>query len=79
VLAQLGRLGEAAAQYEADLRLEPNAADVHNNLGGLLAEAGRLPEAEAQFGEALRLNPDYAEARQNLEHVRALERGGAGR
>ena len=31
------------------LRLEPGAADVHNNLGGLLAESGRLGEARRQF------------------------------
>ena len=43
-------------------KLDPNSADVHNNLGGLLAQAGRLPEARAQFEAALKLRPDYGQA-----------------
>jgi Flp pilus assembly protein TadD len=72
----MGRYAEAVGEFGEALRLDPGAADVHNNLGGVLAEAGRLPEARAQFEEALRLKPDYAEARDNLERVRSLERAG---
>ena len=56
----------AIREYREALRLEPGAADVHNNLGGLLAEGGNLAGARAEFEEALRLKPDYAEARANL-------------
>jgi Tfp pilus assembly protein PilF len=79
VLAQLDRDSEAVQAFQAVLRLEPDAADVHNNLGGLLAKGGRLAEARAQFEEAVRLKPDYREARTNLERVEAMEQGSSGK
>jgi Flp pilus assembly protein TadD len=61
-----GRLNEALAQFDAEARLKPTDASVHNNLGMLLASAGRLDEAIAQFSEALRINPDFDAARRSL-------------
>ena len=54
------------------MKLEPDAPDVHNDLGTLLAQSGDLAGAEREFREAVRLKPDYAEARSNLERAEAL-------
>jgi tetratricopeptide (TPR) repeat protein len=62
-----GRIDEAVAQREEALRLAPESATVHNNLGEtLVGIPGRLDEAISQFEEALSLRPDYAEADNNL-------------
>jgi len=61
-----GRLDEAVARYEEALRLRPDYAEAHNNLGNALESMGRTPEAIAHLEEALRLKPDYAEAHNDL-------------
>jgi tetratricopeptide (TPR) repeat protein len=62
-----GRLNDAAAQFEAALRLQPDFAQAHNNLGDALSKMpGRLNDAIAQYEEALRLQPDDAPGWHNL-------------
>lgn len=75
---QAGRSSEAIVEYQAALEADPNLAEVHNNLGGLLAEAQLWPAAEAQFAAAVALDPNYAEARRNLERVRSIKAGLSG-
>jgi tetratricopeptide (TPR) repeat protein len=56
-----GRLNDAIAQYEEALRLQPDYAGAHNNLGNAWSKMpGRLNDAIAQLEEALRLQPDFA-------------------
>ena len=55
------------ARYEAALRLRPDSADAHNNLGYALERIpGRLDDAIAEYERALRLKPDDAGAQINL-------------
>ena len=62
-----GRLNDAIAQYEKALRLKPDYAEAHNNLGHAWSQMpGRLNDAIAQYEAALRIKPDYAEAHYNL-------------
>ena len=56
------------------MRIEPNVAKTHNDLGVALAMQDRFDEAVVYFTQALRINPDYADARRNLQ--RALQRRG---
>jgi len=67
-----GRSAEAIYQLGEALRLDPNQAEAHVNLGNALNVAGRMPEAMARYEEALRLRPDLAEA--HLDFGMALAR-----
>jgi Flp pilus assembly protein TadD len=51
------------------LRIRPDCAEVHYNLGIILAMEGKLDEAAASCQQALRLNPDFAEVHNNLGAV----------
>jgi len=48
------------------LRLNPDSAPTHYNLGFALSAAGQRDDAAAQFQEAVRIDPDYAQAHNNL-------------
>jgi tetratricopeptide (TPR) repeat protein len=61
---------EAATHFAESLKLSPNYAPAHKNLGMALARLGRHEEAVSHLQEAIRLKPDYEEARQQL---RALD------
>jgi protein O-mannosyl-transferase len=61
-----GRLDDAIARYEEALRLNPNLAQAHNNLGKALNDEGRTRDAIAQYEDVLRLNPGLAVAHNNL-------------
>jgi spermidine synthase/tetratricopeptide (TPR) repeat protein len=53
---------EAAAAFEAALRLEPDAPAVLDKLGQVRAAQGRLDEADELYLEALDLDPGFAQA-----------------
>jgi protein O-mannosyl-transferase len=71
-LARLGRYDEAEPHYQEALRLAPDYALAHNDLGNLAGLRGRLDLAEEHYAKALEINPTYAVARENLARVRAL-------
>src|SRR5258708_28104463 len=56
----------ALAAFERAATLEPNAADLRDEIGFLLAVQGRQAEALPNFEEAIRLNARYAPARYHL-------------
>jgi predicted O-linked N-acetylglucosamine transferase (SPINDLY family) len=65
-LTQQGKYEEAATNYQQALRLRPEAAGAHNNLGNIFLRQGKLPEAIESFRQALRCKPDFAQAYGNL-------------
>jgi tetratricopeptide (TPR) repeat protein len=52
------------------LRIKPDFAEAHYNLGVALEKTGRVQEAIAQYERALRIQPDYTEAQNKLAHLR---------
>lgn len=60
VLGAQGRLHEAMDAYREALRLEPDLASAHYNLGHGLILARRLNEAETELATAYRLAPGEA-------------------
>ena len=69
VLKQMGKLSESLVASQKSVQLNPQDAEVHNNLGVLLKEQERLDEAEASYRQAIALKPDYAEAHYNLGNI----------
>jgi tetratricopeptide (TPR) repeat protein len=63
------------AEFETALRLAPDLAEAHYNLGRLLLTMpDRRGEALAHFEAALRIRPDLEPARQMLNRLRAAGR-----
>jgi Flp pilus assembly protein TadD len=66
-LLDKGSTEDAVRHLREAIRIRPDYADAHNNLGNSLARMpGHEPEAIAQLEEALRLDPGMAEAHGNL-------------
>jgi len=51
------------------MRINPNNAIAHKNLGVVFARKGNAKEAGSQFSEAIRIDPDYAGAYNNLGKI----------
>jgi protein O-GlcNAc transferase len=64
VAHQLGR-PDAAALLQRAAALQPNAAEIHNDLGIVLAAQRQFAQAAASFARAVALKPDYTEAHCN--------------
>ena len=58
--------GNGTAAYQEAIRLEPDDAEAHYNLGATYGGLGRYQEAIAAYEEAIHLKPEYAEAQYNL-------------
>jgi predicted O-linked N-acetylglucosamine transferase (SPINDLY family) len=65
-LRDLGRPDEAADACRQAIRLLPNHAAAHNNLGNALAESGRVSAAADAYLRAIELQPGFVEAENNL-------------
>jgi tetratricopeptide (TPR) repeat protein len=66
-----GRAADAIAEYQTALRMKPDSALAHFQLGNVLHKTGRLPEAIAEYRSALELEPNYAEAHYELAYALA--------
>lgn len=68
-----GKLDEAITQYREALRLKPDYADGHNNLGIALFQKGEIAQAAERFTEALKLDSKHGEAHYNLAILLATQ------
>jgi tetratricopeptide (TPR) repeat protein len=83
-LSQSGRFDEAIAECREALKIKPDLAAAHNNLGDALIQnkqgGGTVPgqnaldEAIGHFRAALQIKPDFMQARSNLGNV-LLQKG----
>ncbi|MDY6864550.1 MAG: tetratricopeptide repeat protein, partial [Halobacteriota archaeon] len=61
-----GDFENAEKEYGKAIRIDPDYAAAHNNLGVLFKDLKRYEEAEKEYGKAIRIDPDYAAAHNNL-------------
>jgi tetratricopeptide (TPR) repeat protein len=57
---------EAIESYKQSIRIDPDLAGVHTNLGVAYGSLGMYKEAIESFQQSIRINPDYAEVHTNL-------------
>jgi len=62
----IGELGKAEKGFESAVRIAPNFADAHSNMGNILKRRGKLDDAVAAYKRALAIKPDHAEAHFNM-------------
>src|SRR5262249_11234520 len=63
---QFGRNDISITYLKEAVRLNPNLADAHTNLGFAFLKQGDTAQAMASYENALRVKPDFAEAHNNL-------------
>jgi Flp pilus assembly protein TadD len=66
LLGQAGRHSEAIIVNEKSVKLAPQDAEAHSNLGNTLKELGRFEQSESSYRQAIALKPDLDEVRYNL-------------
>jgi Flp pilus assembly protein TadD len=66
---RLGHSEQAVHYWQEALRLRPDYAEVHNNLGNLQLRNQRFAEAEQCYRKALQVRPLYVEALNNLGNL----------
>jgi tetratricopeptide (TPR) repeat protein len=66
LFSERGEIGKAIEQYRISLKLDPDNAMAHTNLGLAYAEKGWIDLAIGEYRTALRLQPDSAQAYNNL-------------
>ena len=66
LMASPERLSEALPYLETAVRIDPDSAPAHTDLGSALARSGRLSEAIAQFQAAILLAPEAPIPHNNL-------------
>lgn len=73
-LEAVGKMAEAAREYQRALETDPGYIRAHYNLARLLFDRGAVLEAQQHLDEALRLDPRYQPARQLQELFRDSRR-----
>ena len=66
VQARRGDRGEAISLYEASLKISPDSASLHNDLGGLLFLEGHRDDAVAHYRQSIALDAVYLPPKINL-------------
>jgi tetratricopeptide (TPR) repeat protein len=73
VYLSLGKIDKAVPHLTEALRINPDFAPAHYNLGTALARLNRLPEASNHFRRAAEIEPAFVAARVNLGAVLRLQ------
>ena len=73
ILKENGKISESITANKKSLKLNPNDAEVHNNLGFVYQEEKDYDEAKQWYDEAIRLQPNYIVAHHNLGLIYYLQ------
>jgi len=65
-----GDLDGAIGEFRRAIELEPQRAELHDDLGTVLVQKSDAQGAAAEFSEALRLQPNFASAHFHLGVLR---------
>ena len=68
-MKNLNKLKEAELSYRKAIKIKPDYADAHCNLGNILKDLDKLKEAELSYRKAIKIKPDYADALQFGYHI----------
>ena len=63
---KIGRLDEAASEYEKALALDDTDEEAHNNLAVILSSRRQYAEARRHLLRAIEVKPDYVQSYVNL-------------
>lgn len=74
LLLQEQKFRAAETRFKAALKIRPDWAGAHNNLGIAIASQGRVAEALPHFERAVELDPSMQDARANRDQARAALR-----
>ena len=66
---ELGQAAKARSYFERAVRIKPNYADGHYNLGVLLESEGRLAGAVERYRRAVQSQPGHVQAHNNLGNL----------
>jgi protein O-GlcNAc transferase len=66
VYAALNQYDAAIDCYKQALKIKPDYADAHYNMGVALKKKGKLDAAIESYKQALKIKPDYADAHYNM-------------
>ena len=64
--AKSSQFQKATDFYNKAIKINPNSAEIYNNLGNVLHSMGSDDAAIQQFNKAIEINPNFAEAYNNL-------------
>ena len=67
----LGHPDQAILCYQEAIKLKPDFADAHNNLGVIFYDSNKINEAIIYYQEAINVDPDFADAHNNLANCLA--------
>ncbi len=70
----MNRLADAQTHIETALKDDPNLAEAHDVLGGLLENQGHFEAALGQYREAVRIRPNFGKAHLDIGAVLTTRR-----
>jgi tetratricopeptide (TPR) repeat protein len=70
--ARMQEQQKAADYLQKAIQLDPNNADLHNNLGSVYMEMGKVAEGKTEFQKATDLSPEAAKSQKQLTGLKAM-------
>jgi protein O-GlcNAc transferase len=66
VLKEMNKIDEALTSYETAIKLRPDFAIAHANVGACYYDSGDIPKAISSFKHAIQLEPNFPDCLVNM-------------